>query len=59
MKYWKVDRYKWLKDNPYLGHYKTLEEAEDWKDRISAVHTDVFRVIKTSEGFEVEQDAYG
>ena len=57
MKYWKTDSYKWRENNPYLGPYKTFEEADDWRKRISAVHTDVFRVIETPAGFAVEQDA--
>ena len=56
MKYWKVDRYRWQEQNPYLGPYKTFEEAESYCEKIRKVHTDIFRVI---EGFGVEQDAHG
>lgn len=59
VKYWKVDRYKWLEENPYRGPYESFSEAKDWQERISKVHADSFGVIKTLKGFEVEQDAYG
>ena len=59
MKYWKVDRYRWQEQNPYLGPYKTLEEAESYCEKIRKAHKDFFSVIKTIEGFGVEQDAHG
>ena len=56
MKYWKTERNKFLKENPYCGPYATLEQAESWAAKIRAAHRDAFRVIAVDGGFEVEQD---
>jgi hypothetical protein len=58
MKYWKVDRNKWLDEHPMpTGGFTTAEEAETWCVEIRKIHTDRFNPLILDSGrWTVEQD---
>jgi len=53
---WKTDRNRFLDKHPYRGPFSTYADAERWCMMVGEAHDDVFRVVRTDRGWEVEQD---